>query len=106
MSTPLHHENTRLVADRRDFLVVYVASLASMLALLFGARVVQFSPTPLADLLLPICLGAALCLVPPSIASFVPSGRRAVQVMFGVALLPLVGALAINAWQVVRALAE
>jgi hypothetical protein len=95
-----------LVADRLDFLVVYVASLASMLALLFGARVVQFSSAPLSDLLLPVGVGALLCLMPPAIAAVVPSGRRSVQVLFGAALLPIVAAIAINGWSVIRALGE
>ncbi len=98
--------SSKLVADRRDFFVVYVASLASMLSLLFGARVVQFSTAPLEDLFLPLGVGALLCLVPTSIAAFVPSHRRSMQVMFGVALLPVVGAIVINAWQVVKAIAQ
>ena len=98
--------STSLVADRQDFLVVYVASFASMLALLFGARVVQFSSMPLDSLFLPVGVGTVLCLIPPTIAAFIPSGRRSVQIMFGVALLPIVGAIAINAWSVIKALAE
>ena len=77
-----------------------------MLALLLGARVLQFSSEPLTDLFLPIGVGIVVCFVPPALAAFIPTGRRSVQVMFGVAVLPVVGAFFIHAWHVVRALAQ
>ena len=96
----------RLVVNRLDFLVVYVASLATMLSVLVGVQLVSYPSEPLSELLLPILAGVVVCLVPPTIAAFLPSGRRAVQVMFGVGLLPVIGAIAVNGWSVVRALAQ
>jgi hypothetical protein len=96
----------RLVESRLDFLVVYGASLATMLSLLVGTQIVSYPSEPWSELLLPILAGVVVCLVPPVIAAFLPSGRRTLQVMFGVGLLPIVGAVAVNGLSVVRALAQ
>jgi len=96
----------RLVANRADFVVVYMASFATTLAILLAVQIVGFYSESWLDFLMPAVVGAVLSLLPAAIAAFVPSGRRALQVMFGVGLLPVVGAVAINGWNVIKALLQ
>ena len=91
----------RLVADRTDFLVVYLASLFTAAAFLSIAAFSNDSMTP-SVILFWVGVSAFVSIIPPSLAKIIPCGRRAVQVLFGVALLPVVGAGAIYLNEVIR----
>jgi hypothetical protein len=84
----------RLVADRMDFLIVYFASLFTAIALLAHAMASNDSLT-LSVVLFPAIAAVFISAVPPLVAMLIPSGRRVLQVLFGIALLPVVGACAI-----------
>jgi hypothetical protein len=95
---------SRLVANRTDFLVVYLASMLTASCLIVGATILQDPSAPIGQLVLLLLGGAVVAIIPPSIGIVVPSGRRAVQIIFGAALLPVVGAVVLNGWDVIRSI--
>ncbi len=87
-------DKKKLVANRTDFLTVYFASFLTAAALLIHAMAQNDSITA-SVLVFPAIVSAFISAVPPLVAMIIPAGRRAVQILFGMALLPVVGACAV-----------
>lgn len=97
--------SVRLVETRTDFLFVYISSLLTMLAFVFGAWFVKTPDLPLQEIWYVFPSSVVIALVPPAIGCFLKTGRRVIQVMFGALLAPLIAAVIINGLSALRAIA-
>ena len=76
-----------------------------MLVLVFGAWLIQTPDMPLREIWYVFPSAAITAFLPPAIGSFLKTGRRLVQVMFGALLAPLIAAVIVNGLSVLRVIA-
>jgi len=75
-----------------------------MIAVFLMTYFVQRSAAPLSEYALALPIACTVALVPPALGSLIPASRVLVQVLFGLAFVPVVGAIVVNAMAFVRAL--